>query len=153
MRFAVILDGPRAGEGDLGVGQQVRQRRAQFMGDVGGKRRESLKESSRRPSMALKWWAISASSGGMFSSGSRALSDCAETPLAIAPMRRNGRNSAARAAQVTQEFLVARADKPTVSQIRRCMRCRKCWWWVMFSSRVNCGESGFSTNKGAFKTR
>ncbi|MNG22643.1 hypothetical protein D3C84_1071520 [compost metagenome] len=83
------------------------------------------KESSRRPSMALKWWAISASSGGMFSSGRRAFSDCAETPRATALMRRNGRRPL-RAAQAPSRA-VARADRLTVSQIRCCMRCRKCW--------------------------
>ncbi|MCY1187048.1 hypothetical protein D9M73_279790 [compost metagenome] len=41
--FAVVLDGARAGEGDLGVGQQVRQWRAQFMGNVGGEGRQALK--------------------------------------------------------------------------------------------------------------
>ncbi|MNL33583.1 hypothetical protein D3C87_1555040 [compost metagenome] len=79
------------------------------------------------------------------------MSDCADTPLATALMRRNGR-SPLRAAQAPSRA-VAKADKPTVSQIRCCMRCRKCWWWVMSSSKVNCGESGLSANSGAFRTR
>ncbi|MNF93393.1 hypothetical protein D3C84_760660 [compost metagenome] len=41
--FAVVLDGAGAGEGDLGVGQQVRQWGAQFMGNVGRERGQALK--------------------------------------------------------------------------------------------------------------
>ncbi|MNL38485.1 hypothetical protein D3C87_1607000 [compost metagenome] len=101
--------------------------------------------------MALKLWDISASSGGMFSSGSREFSDCAETPLATALIRRNGRKPL-RAAQAPSSA-VARADRPTVSQIKCCMRCRKCWWWVMSSSRVSCGDSGLPAKSGALRTR
>ncbi|MNH17224.1 hypothetical protein D3C79_768870 [compost metagenome] len=40
--FAVFLEATGAGEGDLGVGQQVGQWRAQFVGDVGRKCRQAL---------------------------------------------------------------------------------------------------------------
>ncbi|MNE78285.1 hypothetical protein D3C80_1746760 [compost metagenome] len=40
--FTVLVQVAGAGEGDLGVGQQVGQRGAQYMGNVGGERRQTL---------------------------------------------------------------------------------------------------------------
>ncbi|MNG28327.1 hypothetical protein D3C84_1135760 [compost metagenome] len=41
--LAVFVQVAWAGEGDLGVRQQVRQWRAQFVGDIGRERRQTLK--------------------------------------------------------------------------------------------------------------
>ncbi|MOA22845.1 hypothetical protein D3C78_1434350 [compost metagenome] len=81
-------------------------------------------ESSSLPSMALNVWASSASSAGIWSSGRRWVRELAETPAATSLMRRNGR-SPLRAAQAPSSA-VASAQRLTVSQIKCCMRCRKC---------------------------
>ena len=75
--------------------------------------------------MALKACAKSASSVGICASGKRAVSESAETLAAIALMRRNGRKPL-RAAHAPK-MAVANAERPTVIQIKRCMRCKKCW--------------------------
>ena len=101
--------------------------------------------------MALTAWASSASSTGICSWGKRCVREWAETLAATSPMRRSGRKPL-RAAQAPSRA-VARAERPTVSQIKRCMRCRKCWWWVMSRIRVSCGESSWLGVKGAMNTR
>ncbi|MCY1418760.1 hypothetical protein D9M71_343290 [compost metagenome] len=52
--FAVVVKRARAGQGDLGVSQQVRQGRAQLVGDVGGKRRKTLEGIVQAPEHGIE---------------------------------------------------------------------------------------------------
>ncbi|MNR04796.1 hypothetical protein D3C85_1207860 [compost metagenome] len=52
--FAIIVKRARAGQGDLGVSQQVRQGRAQLVGDVGGKRRKTLEGIVQAPEHGIE---------------------------------------------------------------------------------------------------
>jgi hypothetical protein len=113
-RFAVFLEAARAGEGDLGVGQQVGQRRAQFVGDVGRERRQALEGVVQALQHGVDRGASSASSSGMRQRQAWSVSGLdAGGHLAHLPQRR----SPLRAAQAPSSA-VASADRPTVSQIR-----------------------------------
>ncbi|MNN69034.1 hypothetical protein D3C81_1847850 [compost metagenome] len=74
--------------------------------------------------MALNAWASSANSAGICACDRRWVRELADTPAATSLMRRNGRKPL-RAAQAPSKA-VASAESPTVSQIKCCMRCKKC---------------------------